>query len=211
MDKQNPTFYKSSDKIWIDDEGVTIPRDRLKKSEKITDQNLAAICKQALAIQNKLIAFKQEVEERVQKIIDQRLKELESSKETKGNVTIYSFDRSFRLEVAISERIEFDDLGIQAAKEKLDEFLNASIEGDQMVKELVLSAFTKSRGKLDTKKVLSLLKYRDKVSDPRFSKALDLIEDSIRKPHSKKYQRFAIRDENGEYQNIDLNYASVGS
>jgi hypothetical protein len=128
----------------------------------------------------------------------------------KGNFMWYNFDRSIRIEVKIAERIEFDDLTIKAAKAKFDEFLDANIEGKvDFAKELVLDAFTTRNGKLDVKRVLSLLKYKSKVKDAIFQEAMTHLEASIRRPDSKTYFRISVKDDNGEYQYINLDFAAI--
>ena len=72
-----------------------------------------------------------------------------------------------------------------------------------------MSAFATEKGKLDAKKVMGLLKFRSKEKNKNFQKALDLLEDSIRRPQSKQYFHVAVRNEEGGYDNIDLNFSSV--
>jgi hypothetical protein len=80
---------------------------------------------------------------------------------------------------------------------------------DEFVKELVDTAFSNSKGALDAKKVLSLLKHRTKIKNVLFQEALNLIEESIRRPDSKTYYRVWTKDEDGKYKNIDLNFSSI--
>ena len=79
----------------------------------------------------------------------------------------------------------------------------------EFVKDLVTDAFSTSKGKLDAKKVMSLLKYRNKIKDYQFQEALNLIETSIRKPDSKTYFRVWERREDGSYGIVDLNFSSL--
>ena len=128
----------------------------------------------------------------------------------KGGFTWKNFDGSIKIESSVSESIKFDDLGIIACKEKLELFLNNNLESkDAFIKQMVLDAFETSRGKLDAKKVLSLLTYRSKIKAPLFQEALNLLEKAIRRPDSKMYFRVFVKDEAGEYKNIDLNISSI--
>lgn len=209
MTKQNTQTYKTSDAFWVDESGVSIPVSRVTKTEKKVERYSAAILKKAIKLNADLKAFKQDVTIRCAEIADAILADLKSGATRKGNFTFYSFNRHIKIVVDVQERIDFDDLTIEAAKDKLEEFLDEKIESEPMVKELVLTAFNKSRGKLDVKKVLSLLKYREKVNDSRFSEALDLIEKAIRRPQSKSYFRIWQKDATGEYELVDLNFSSV--
>lgn len=200
---------RSKDKFWTDENGTQIPYNRTTKSERLIERHSASLAKKALKINSDLAKFKDEVTSYCQEIAEQVLKELDSKKEHKGNFTFFNFDRTIKIDVDAKERIEFDDLTIQAAKEKLDSFLEDSVQGETVVKQLILDAFTKSRGKLDVKKVLSLLKYRDRVNDNRFKDAINLIEKSIRRLQSRTYFRVWIKNDSGEFESVDLNFSSI--
>lgn len=203
------TTYKSKDKFWVDENGVSIPYNRTTKAERKTERYSGSLLKRAVSLNTQLTEFKEQVAHMCEEISKAVTDQLKSGKPHKGNFTFFNFDRSIKISVNVSERIDFDDITIAAAKEKLDSFLNEKLQGDHMVKQLVMDAFAKSGGKLDAKKVMSLLRYRERVNDPRFSEALDLIEKSIRRPKSKEYFRIWAKDESGEYQYIDLNFSSI--
>ena len=96
------------------------------------------------------------------------MQEKENDKKGKGNFTWFNFDRSIKVEVSISDRIEFDDLGIIACKDKLNEFLDSNIESkDDAVKSMILDAFNNTKGELDAKKVMNLLRYKSKIKNVR--------------------------------------------
>jgi tRNA nucleotidyltransferase/poly(A) polymerase len=138
------------------------------------------------------------------------MEEFKTKTDSKGNFTWFNFDRSVKVEVSIADRIDFDDLTITACKDKLDEFLDQNLDSKQeFVKQLVTDAFSTSRGKLDAKKVMSLLKYRTKIKSDLFQEALNLLESAIRRPDSRTYFRIWERDKSGEYKLIDLNFSSI--
>jgi hypothetical protein len=138
------------------------------------------------------------------------MEDLRARGDGKGNYTWFNFDRSVKIEVSVNERIEFDDLTIKACKEKLDEFLSENVTSKhEMIKQIVTDAFSTTRGKLDAKKVMSLLRYKDKVKDALFLESMELLEKSIRRPDSKTYYRISERMEDGGYRVIDLNFSSI--
>ena len=130
--------------------------------------------------------------------------------DAKGNWSIYSFDRSLMLDVAVSTPVRFDDLTILAAQSILNEFLSETIESKlSYVKDFVRDAFSTSRGKLDTKKVVGLLKWQTKINSEKYDKACELIKKAIVRPDSKTYYRIFVKDGEGEYQCIDLNFSNI--
>lgn len=201
---------KSSDKMWKDEKGVEIPFSRTTKSERMMESQSFKILKNALQLNERLNVFKQEIKEICEKVYATYMEEQNNEKATKGNFTWYNFDRSIKIEVSINERIEFDDMAITACKDKLNQFLSDNVESkDAFIKEMVLDAFETSRGKLDAKKVMSLLRYRSKIKATLFQEALNLLESSIRRPDSKMYFRVWHRNEAGKYENVELNFSSI--
>ena len=212
MTKLNYHINKAKDKTWLDDNGLQIPVNRITKAEKLRERKAGKIIKDALRLNKLLKEFKQYVKEASEEVRQAVYKEtgVEPKENAKGNYTWYNFDRSVKIEVNINEPIDFDDLLINAAKEKLDEFLNNNIEAkNEFIKEMVLQAFETRSGKLDTKRVLNLTRYKDKVNKPLFSEAVELINKAIRRKPSRMYFRIWAKDENGKYQNIDLNLSSI--
>ena len=201
---------KSTDKFWMDETGAQIPYSRTNESERFNEKASAAIAKTAMSLNADLIAFKEKLNATCKKAYELYMEEKGSDKKSKGNFNWFNFDRSIKIEVSVNDRIEFDDLGIIACKNKLDEFLGGNVESkDDAVKALIMDAFNNTKGKLDAKKVMNLLRYRSKIKNHLFQDALNLLESAIRKPDSKTYFRIWVKDETGQYKNIDLNLSSI--
>jgi hypothetical protein len=195
---------------WQDETGVAIPFNRLSKLEKIKEQVSGMIIRDSLKINKSLTEFKGKIEGYMEQINNELYKDKKRPKDWKGNFTFYNFDRTLKIEVNINETIRFDDALISSARECLDEFIKKNVTGtDEVVRALINSAFHNTKGGLDAKKVLSLMKYRTKIKAAQFQEALNLIEQSISRDTSKKYFRVWAKDTNGQYQNIDLNFSSI--
>lgn len=202
--------HKSNMEFWTDEAGTLIPYNRTTKIERLMEIRSAKLLREAKKINQALASYKDMIREESLSLFEAFMQEKEVKKQRKGNFTWHNFDRSIKIEVSVSERITFDDLTITAAREKLDEFLEANINGKvDFVKELVNDAFKTSRGQLDSKKVMSLMKYRSKIKDESFLSALNLIEESIRRPESKVYYKISERDDAGQYQNVELNLSNI--
>ncbi len=203
--KQTP-----KDKVWSDEQGIEVPFDRTTKTERMKESHAYKLATTAQKINSQLVDFKAQIRTLCDDVFTSVLTESERKKATKGNFTWYNFNGSIKIEVSINENIEFDGLLIEKCKQKLLELVGESISADKaFIKELVLSAFQTSKGKLDTKKIMSLKKYTTKINDERYTEAMQYLDQSIRRPDSKTYFRVWIRDEHGQYQNIDLNFSSV--
>jgi len=200
----------SKQKFWKDETGMDIPLARVTAEERLREKQAAKIVADAKKINELLSAFKYQVSQTCEDVYNEYMKARQITAPSKGNFTWFNFDRSVKIEVSVNERIEFDDLTMVACRAKLNEFLTASIDSKvEFIKELVNEAFSTSRGRLDSKKVMGLLKYRSKISEARFTEAMDLLEQSIRRSTSKAYFRVWEKDSAGEYQVIDLNFSSI--
>lgn len=200
----------SKDKLWKDEAGHSIPFNRLTKAEKDKETISAGLLKKAIKVNEGLIVYKNEIKKACEDVFNQAMQDLDVKPDYKGNFTWYNFDRSIKVETSISDRIDFDDLTIQASKHLLDEFLNDTLDAKtEFVKELVIDAFSTTKGKLDAKKVLGLLKYKERIKIEKFQEALSLIEKAIRRPDSKSYHRIYTRNDEGKYSAIELNFSNI--
>jgi len=204
--KQNP-----KDQFWLDETGIKIPSNRLRKSEKLRENKAFTALTKAMAINSDLVAFKELIKEATQEVLTAVYTENDVvKKDSKGNFTWHNFDRSIKVECSINERIEFDDTLITLCKDKLNEFISDNLKGtDEFVHALVVDAFHNTKGKLDTKKVMSLLKHRSKIKDHRYGEAMNFLEQSIRRPDSKSYYRVAHKNEEGKYEYVELNFSAI--
>lgn len=202
---------KSTDKFWADEAGAQIPYARTTKLERVTEKTVASLARTAVALNAELSGFKAKVREQLSALYDQFLQDNNGKiGKNKGNMTFYLFDRSTKIEMSINELIKFDENFIGLAKQKLDEYLDSKIDTtDAAFKALVMDAFSRQRGDLDVRKVLSLKKYADRIKDARYREAMGFIDKAITRPSSREYFRVFIKDETGAWQAVDLNFSSI--
>lgn len=199
-------------KPWIDESGVEIPANRVKPIERKRERYAEKLCKEAVKLNKSLSEFKTKGFELSQELYDEIMKKanVDRSKLRRGNFTWHNFDRSIKIEVSINDKETVDDTLIAACQAKLMMFIDKKMDTeDVFIRSIINDAFETSRGKLDVRKVKSLLKYRHRESDKLFQEALDLLEQAIRKPSCKKYLRIWVKNENGEYENIQLNFSAI--
>ncbi|MDX1350244.1 MAG: DUF3164 family protein [Putridiphycobacter sp.] len=202
---------KSSSEMWVDEKGRKVWYNRTTKTERLKERRARELRNKALRVNEQLASFKSDIQTICQEVFDTYMAEnkLDISKH-KGNFTWFNFDRSIKVEVSISERVEFDSLALTGAKELLDEFLEENVESkDDFVKELIMDAFETSRGSLDVKKIFDLIRYKSKIKNKKYQQAVKMLEDGIRRPDSKTYFRISQLMEDGSYEVIDLNLSSI--
>jgi hypothetical protein len=200
---------KQSDPVWMDESGTEIPTNRLTKAEKIMEKNSYKLLNVAKKINGELVSFKELISELSNEAFEAFMAE-KNAKPTKGNFTWYNFNRTIKIEVSISEPIVFDDLTLKAAKDKFDEFLTQNLDSkNDFVKPMIIESFQATRGKIDVKQVMKLVRWADRIADPLFKEGAALVNQAIRRPSSRTYFRVWCKDASGQYQNVDLNLSSI--
>ena len=127
----------------------------------------------------------------------------------KGNVTLFSFDKRYKVQRAMSENIVFDER-LQAAKSLIDECLHEwTANANPNLQAIVNRAFEVDKeGNISTGRVLSLR--RLEIADTRWVQAMQAISDSIQTVGSKAYVRLYERvGDTDEYMPIPLDVAGV--
>jgi hypothetical protein len=205
------TKQTSKDEKWKDESGTAIPYNRITAFERSSEVTLYNLAVNANRINATLTEFKAKVKKEATRLYAQFLKENGGIiGKGKGGATFFNFDRSIKVEVSVNDQIVFDENTIGLAKNEMDLLMEEGLEGAKdFIKPILMDAFSTSNGKLDTKKVLGMKKWRSRVNHPRFDQMCEYIDKSIRIPSTKEYFRIWVRDEAGEYQNIQLNFASI--
>lgn len=209
--KKTANVQTTKQTAWVDETGREIPINYITPSARLKERTAASLLRKALAAEQQLAKLKAEFDAQTETVFKKVLEEISArGGNTPKGFTFFNFDRSIKVERVITERTDFDDIIISACKAKLDEFLNANLDSKtEFIKDLVSDAFSTSRGKLDAKKVLSLMKYKTKITDPLFQEALNLMSQAITRPGSKAYNKISVRDANGEYKYVNLNFSSI--
>lgn len=205
--------HTSKNQFWTDESGTQIPYNRTTPIERKKEKSAFGLMKKAQKANDILKEVKEAVSQATEDILNDERKANNVKLDGKGNYTWYNFDRSIRIEVDVKEAIKFDDIKIASAKEKLMNLIRTNISGDDFIISLVSDAFQTSRGKLDAKKILSLRKHSTRIKNETikagWNEAMNLIDESISRPSSKSYHRISIKNEEGKYEMIDLNFATI--
>lgn len=126
----------------------------------------------------------------------------------KGNTTLLSYNGQYKVQVAVSENIVFDER-LQVAKQLIDECLTDWTQNSSdNIKVLINQAFQVDKeGKISTGRVLALRSLD--INDAKWTSAMDAISDAIQVTDTKEYIRFYERDEAGAYHQISLDFSNV--
>lgn len=127
----------------------------------------------------------------------------------KGNVTLYSFDGRYKVNLAKADNIKFDER-LQAAQALIDECIaDWSADSSPEIKVIVQQAFDADKeGNISTGRVLGLR--RLDIKDERWQRAMKAIGESVQVVGTKQYVRFYERvGDTDQYNAISLDMANV--
>lgn len=211
MTKLKINQQKPTSPLWNDENGTAIPYNRTTKYERSAERATASLAKQALVLNASLTAFKQGLKQKALELYEQFCAENGGTiGKGKGGASFFNFDRSIKIEVRVNEPISFDENTIGLAKQKLDELLSDGlVDAKDFVKPLVMEAFQTTAGKLDTKRILGLQRHASRITDPRYAEAMALISKAIRRSSTKEYFQVWIKNEAGEYVDVQLNISAL--
>lgn len=193
-----------------DAKGCLIPEKMIKPIDRTRDELVLELARQARIVSDSLREFKTRVFADINAFVDLSAEQYSVKLGgKKGNITLFSFDGAFKVQVAIAEHMVFDER-LQAAKHLIDECIIAWSQGSRdEIKVLVQSAFqTDKEGKINTGRVLALR--RLDIRDDKWQKAMQAIGESLQVVGSKEYVRFYERiGSTDQYRPISLDVAAV--
>lgn len=190
--------------------GQLDPESMVKPIDKTRDELVIELIARAKGVSSRLEVFKRLVFDEINAFVELSAEQYNVKMGgQKGNITLHSYDGKYKVQVAIAERVTFDER-LQAAKKLVDECIHEWSEGSRdEIKVLVNSAFeTDKEGKINVSRVLGLRRLN--ITDKKWLRAMTAIAESVQVVGSKEYVRFYERDEKtGKYHPIRLDVAAV--
>jgi len=190
-----------------DTQGRLVPKSLVKQIDLERNELVADLIIRALDMERTLNLFRTQAMADIQAFVELSGEQYGAKMGgTKGNVSLYAFDGSFKIERAMSDFIRFDER-LQAAKVLVDDCLNRwSEKAPPALQTLVRDAFqVDKQGRINMHRILSLR--RVEIEDETWKDAMQAISDSVQVVNSKAYLRFYQRGDDGSYRLINLNIA----
>lgn len=193
---------------WIDSRGNPVPPKYIDPIDKKRDQLVEWAVKNATQINKKMTTFKTELERR-------KIKFLEQSAASSGvtvkpgqkNLTLQNF--SYTKKVEISEQIYLDySEKIKMAVELFLECIEEWTSDRKGPVEIIIKKIFKpnKKGQLNIKGLKSLKEL--KINNPKWKKAIELLNDAEKIVSSKEYYRFYTKDL-ARTETISLDFANI--
>lgn len=192
-----------------DAKGNLVPLENIKEIDLLRDDLVQELVSKARTVQGNLIEFKRsamdDIAAFVQLSADRYDVKLGGKK---GNISLHSFDGAYRVQLAMQDSLVFDE-GLLAAKALIDECINEWTQNSRSeLKTLINAAFQVDKeGNISTARVLGLRRLQ--IDDEKWQRAMNALSDSLQVHTSKAFVRVYRRDEQGEYQLLNLDIAKV--
>jgi hypothetical protein len=211
MSNENSTTHTEIPAGYVKDRnGNLVPKDRVKDIDRERDKVVREIIKDASKVSGLIAEFKDNAMQAVADFADHSAAEYGAKLGgKKGNMTLFTFDGSYKVELAVNENQAFDER-LQVAKSLIDECIQDWMRGsNKNIQALVQDAFkVDKQGKVSVERILGLRRLN--IEDERWDKAMDAISDSIQITGSKRYIRvYQLNEASGEYVRIPLDAANV--
>lgn len=176
-----------------DAKGNLVPRDLVKPADYLEDEAVRKIMGFARALSAQITRF----QVNTMADLDKHDADLEGQYGVKkggkkGNRTYQSFDGLMKVQVQVSDFVDFGPQ-LQVAKTLIDECLNEWSEDSRPeIRAIVTRAFnTDKEGQINRSEIFMLM--RLDIADERWKRAVDAIRDAMRVTGSKVYVRFYER------------------
>lgn len=189
--------------------GYLIPIDKIKPVDKLRDEQVRMMMRHAKALREDMQRKKAMLFAAFNDFVALSAQEYDVQMGgKKGNTTLLSYDGKYKVQLAVSENIVFDER-LQVAKQLIDECLTDwTRDSSDNIKVIINKAFEVDKaGKISTHRVLSLRSLD--IADSQWQRAMDAISDAIQITDSKEYIRFYERDSDGAYHQVSLDFSNV--
>ena len=199
-----PTGFKK------DAKGNLVALSNIKAIDLVRDELVASLTELAIKQKAALVAFKKTMMTEVKTFVALSADEYNVKLGgKKGNITLMNFDSTLKIQLAVTELMQFDER-LQVAKQLVDECIHAWSDGaSDRIRTLVEHAFQVDKeGQVSAGRILGLRKLN--MEDERWDRAMQAIADSIQVTDSKEYIRFYQRRTTDDaWQAISLDLAAL--
>ncbi|MDZ7823007.1 MAG: DUF3164 family protein [Ahrensia sp.] len=193
-----------------DRKGNLVRKEKIKDIDNERDKLVRKIAKQAKDVSGTLAAFRADVFDMVADFVALSSEKYNAPIGGKmGNVALFSFDGSLKVQISRGETKSFDER-LQVAKKLIDNCIHDWAKGaNKNIQSLIDHAFqVDKQGQVSIERILGLR--RLKIEDERWDKAMNAIADSIQITGSKRYFNvYGHIGESDEYRRIPPDAANA--
>lgn len=174
--------------------------------EELKNEVVEELCNGALDLTDQLKNFKTAAFGNMQTLYTMLQEYSSRHADGKGNFRVEYGDK--RVSYKRQGKPTFDERSHQAEKHIID-FVNSKFKDDEDTRDLVMSLLERKKGELDVNLVQKLYQMEDRFQDENWKRGIELLKESYSFSHSKDYIGFEVRNEQGEWLPINLQFSNV--
>lgn len=196
---------------WLDAEGNKYNEKIIKGTPSyLRDALVEKIVSQAQQMQMILLNMKKEWEREISEYLQKAAQHEGLDEYPGGGTTLWNFDMSKSVTVDISKKMVFDER-LRLAQAKINEVIESRSEGsDQLLVNLVNSAFKLNKaGEADYRQLLQLRKQQ--CEDPLWKEAMELIANCMSLHSTKTYYYPKVKGDDGKMVTVVIDFASLST
>ena len=190
--------------------GRLCPEESIKPLDLLRDDTVAGIVTRALAVQAQMRDFKTQALADIAAFVAISAEQYGAKwGGKKGNLSLVSYDGKYKVLLAVSDCLAFDER-LQVAKTLIDECIHEWSENSNTeIRTLIEHAFqTDKQGNINTGRIFGLMRVR--IDHAKWQLAMEALKDSIQVTATSQYLRLYEREgESTQYKQIALDIAGL--
>ena len=187
--------------------GHLVPLKNVQPMDLERDKLVMAAFERTQAMQAAMQQYKQDLYAMVREFLDHSAQQYEVEYAPKGNVTLYNFNKTVKVQISCATEVRFTEQ-LQSAQTLLEEWITEKSDGaDEELVLIIRETFAAdTEGRVSTSKLLQLLRYN--IESPTWKTAMQAVRDSMMPVGKKEYIRVyerVINDDNQDGKWVMLN------
>lgn len=193
-----------------DHKGNEVPVDYVPALDLLKHMICEELIQESKGLQAELAAFKAKCQNLGDNLYDRMMEEEDIRPNSVGGFRLNNFEKSLYVDFKMDTVQVVDDEQIALAKEYKDKFVEEAYGNvDPVMMEILNEVFENTKGKVDPRLGQRLNKYRSRVKNKSFRNFLDHFNQAFDINHTKRYEKFMERNDQGEYDSILLTYSKL--
>lgn len=198
----------------VDHRGRSVPVDYVPDIDLLKHFEALEIIDRAQELARELAEFKYEVQQKGDDLHDQLMAENEIRDNSVGGFTLATFSKELKVifamdtvQVKVQEELDMAD-------EWWSKFLDDEFDEDTKEKigwmiEIVDELLHNTKGQIDTRNIGRLNRMASKIPNDKYHKFLKHLNQAYDTQHTKRYEQFKVRNDQGEYDSVLLTYSRI--
>ena len=207
-------FLKDEEGNWIDVNGKHVPPEYVPKHAIKVDKMVMEAAETILALYEAMVQAKEIISSNINNHLVEMATENGVELDNQKGYTWYDFSGFYKLKLKIGTFKRFDErlhIAEQKLKTIVEEWAIGAV-GEKQIKTLALDAFESNKdGLINPNKIFQLMKLLQGFveENPGIGEVINLINESLYVHGRKDYYSLEIKQEDGSWKSIVLNFARI--